>query len=152
MSSLNQRILKTQRELLALMNEAKDRRLVGRTSAPSVVGKKLAAEVLAEANRRQALAKNDKRNKVKAGFGIRPAILDVLLKSRKELKRSELADAVAKRAPRGVSWSLGSCNMALAGLVKDRMIRKENTHGGKFSITKQGRDYARSISRERRAS
>lgn len=147
MSSLNQRILKAQRDLLDLMREANVKRNVGRKSATSVVGRKFQAEVLAEANRRMALSKNDKRNKVKSGFGIRPAILDVLMKSRKDLKRSEVASLVAKRAPRGVSWSLGSCNMALAGLLKDRMIRKENTHGGKFAITKQGREYARNLRR-----
>jgi len=153
MSSLNQRINKKLDEVLALMREASTNRKVGRTFDRKILGngnghaniRSLHASVLAEANRRKALSKNDKRSKVKAGGGIRPAILEVLMKSRKDLKRSEVAALVAKRAPKGVDWSLGSCNLALAGLIKDRMIKKENTHGGKFSITPTGRSYARNL-------
>src|SRR5271154_2414858 len=138
MSSLNQRALASLNEIKAILQESQNKRGVGRTSVSNVVRKQISAVVEAEAKRRLSASKNDKRNKVKAGHGIRPAILDVLMKSKKELKRAELAELVANRAPRGIAWSLGSCNIALGGLIKDRMVRKEKTHGGKFSITKEG--------------
>lgn len=146
MSSLNQRINKKLDEVLSLMREQNARK-TGRTSAAVVAGKPMHTSILAEAGRRRVLAKNDKRNKVKPGLGIRPAILEVLLKSRKDLKRSEVAELVARKAPKGVEWSLGSCNLALGGLVKDRLIKKENMHGGKFSITANGKSYAKTLKR-----
>jgi len=147
MSSLNQTINSKLGEIRDLLAMANQRKQIGRSNGRNPIDKKLHASVVAEHQRRTSLLKNDKRNKVKAGHGIRPTILAVLMKSRKELKRSELADLVAKRAPRGVAWSLGSCNIALGGLVKARMIRKEVGHGGKFSITKTGREYARQLRR-----
>jgi asparagine synthetase B (glutamine-hydrolysing) len=129
-----------------LMKEADSRRKIGRTIGNGPA-RQLHSTILAEANRRKKLSANDKRAKVKAGGGIRPAILEVLLKSRKTLKRAEVAAMVAKRAPKGVDWSLGSCNLALAGLIKDRMIKKEETHGGKFSITHNGKNYFRQLRR-----
>lgn len=147
MSSLNQRINKKLDEVLMLMREAGGRKKLGRTSAGVINGRQLHASILAEASRRKKLSANDKRSKVKAGGGIRPAILEVLMKSRKDLKRSEVAALVSKKAPKGVDWSLGSCNLALAGLIKDRMIKKEAAHGGKFSITAGGKSYFRQLRR-----
>jgi hypothetical protein len=92
MSSLNQRINKKLDEVLMLMKEADSRRKIGRTVGNGTAARQLHSSIMAEANRRKKLSANDKRAKVKAGGGIRPAILEVLMKSRK--------DAQARRSRR----------------------------------------------------
>ncbi len=149
MDSLNQKILQTQKELLTLLQQsAKETRSTAALRA-ALQATRLPANRKTKKRPLKPVARAlqsglvGKRGIVAPWHGIRPAILDVLVKSRKQLKRGELASRVAKRAPRGVSWSLGSCNLALASLIKERMLTKEEVHGGEYDITAEGLKYLR---------